>query len=747
MNRFLTLLLAACLLNLPVALQAQYGDAAGNCNIETDGLATSTNISGYVIEIDTVTTHTLGPFVGMTTYRVYLTTIAPTDGVSAIVGDDEFPLSLATTTTFYQEPIFGGVTPGNLSAVALSLLPELAYDSWVTIGLDRPASSVEGEVNASLLAGSWDDIFESGQSFVVDDNYGSGWYLLPPTASNSLAGANLRVLVAQLTTDGDISGSFRAQVFPEGDQENDYRVDATFSMGEDTAICGCTDESASNYNPDATINDGNCIFDVPGCTFELACNFDPEATVDDGSCDFVSCYTLGCTDSEACNYDGEATVEDESCTYPSPPYDCEGNCLNDNDLDGVCDEFEVLGCPDSTACNYSGDATENDGSCVYAGAIYDCDGACINDVDADDICDEVDDCIGVHDECGVCNGLGAIYECGCSEIPLGNCDCNGNMLDALGLCGGSCEADENNNGICDDQEVEPSTYCGWGTYWNEDSMACVLLVPPYLGPYGDFSSLNPCYFNLDNSSSVGAEDLLSFLGVYGQSADCTGYADVANALWSCGDPVSYQGYDYATVLIGEQCWFAENLRNENYRNGDAIPANLSDGEWSSTEIGASAVYGVGSNSCTGENCYAPPNDLIDEFGRLYNWYATSDDRGLCPTSWSVPNDEQWGMLETHLGLTSSALLDEGWRGDIGEALKSDAGWDGTNLVGFNLLPSGDRSQIGQFNDNGTQTHLWTTSENGDLIRRSLGTNQAGVQREQDVRVRRGLPVRCIKDAE
>ena len=755
MNRFLTLLLAACLLNLPVALQAQYGDAAGNCNIETDGLATSTNISGYVIEIDTVTTHTLGPFVGMTTYRVYLTTIAPTDGVSAIVGDDEFPLSLATTTTFYQEPIFGGVTPGNLSAVALSLLPELAYDSWVTIGLDRQASSVEGEVNASLLAGSWDDIFESGQSFVVDDNYGSGWYLLPPTASNSLAGANLRVLIAQLTTDGDISGSFRAQVFPEGDQENDYRVDATFSMGEDTAICGCTDESASNYNPDATINDGNCIFDVPGCTFELACNFDPEATVDDGSCDFVSCYTLGCTDSEACNYDGEATVEDESCTYPSPPYDCEGNCLNDNDLDGVCDEFEVLGCPDSTACNYSGDATENDGSCVYAGAIYDCDGACINDVDADDICDEVDDCIGVHDECGVCNGLGAIYECGCSEIPLGNCDCNGNMLDALGLCGGSCEADENNNGICDDQEVEPSIYCGWGTYWNEDSMACVLLVPPYLGPYGDFSSLNPCYFNLDNSSSVGAEDLLSFLGVYGQSADCTGYADVANALWSCGDPVSYQGYDYTTVLIGEQCWFAENLRNENYRNGDAIPANLSDSEWQYTTSGAVAVYGedAGCDNCSPDIDACDPAQSLNEYGRLYNWYAVVDARHLCPSGWHVPNDGEWMTMEMALGMSEAEANATNWRGtDQGAQMKTDYGWasggNGTNSSDFSGLPGGCRNFNGWFDEAGDYGYWWSSSSNGsNAWNRWLYYVIDFVGRNSNFDERYGFSVRCVQDAE
>ena len=50
------------------------------------------------------------------------------------------------------------------------------------------------------------------------------------------------------------------------------------------------------------------------------------------------------------------------------------------------------------------------------------------DVDADGICDDVDDCIS-YDACGVCNGPGAIYECGCGDIPTGDCDCDGNVLD------------------------------------------------------------------------------------------------------------------------------------------------------------------------------------------------------------------------------------------------------------------------------------------------------------------------------
>ena len=82
-----------------------------------------------------------------------------------------------------------------------------------------------------------------------------------------------------------------------------------------------------------------------------------------------------------------------------------------------------------------------------------CGGSCTADADNDGICDDVDPCVGQLDECGVCNGPGAVLECGCTDIPAGDCDCDGNQLDALGVCGGSCSADADNDGICDD--VDP----------------------------------------------------------------------------------------------------------------------------------------------------------------------------------------------------------------------------------------------------------------------------------------------------
>ena len=75
---------------------------------------------------------------------------------------------------------------------------------------------------------------------------------------------------------------------------------------------------------------------------------------------------LGCTDLSACNYDSGSNSDDGSCEYPEEYYDCNGNCLNDADGDGVCDELEIVGCQEPSADNYDADATD-EGDCEYLG--------------------------------------------------------------------------------------------------------------------------------------------------------------------------------------------------------------------------------------------------------------------------------------------------------------------------------------------------------------------------------------------
>lgn len=106
-------------------------------------------------------------------------------------------------------------------------------------------------------------------------------------------------------------------------------------------------------------------------------------------------FLTGCTDSNACNYNVAAGQDDGSCLYE----DCAGVCGGSavEDCNGDCGGSSVL--DDCGVCGGSGVDTDSDG-----------------------ICDDVDDCIGTYDTCGICDGPGSIYECGCADVPDGDCD-------------------------------------------------------------------------------------------------------------------------------------------------------------------------------------------------------------------------------------------------------------------------------------------------------------------------------------
>jgi hypothetical protein len=83
------------------------------------------------------------------------------------------------------------------------------------------------------------------------------------------------------------------------------------------------------------------------------------------------------------------------------------------------------------------------------------------------------------DECGVCDGPGAVYECGCAAIPEGDCDCEGNQLDALGECGGGCGADANGDGICDVPGCTDPAACNYDPLANTDDGSCQFAAAYY----------------------------------------------------------------------------------------------------------------------------------------------------------------------------------------------------------------------------------------------------------------------------
>ena len=178
-----------------------------------------------------------------------------------------------------------------------------------------------------------------------------------------------------------------------------YDDDATIDDGscDYTSCAGCTDPTACNYDPGATIDDGQCTHPEDSYPDFVV---DGEAVVDcvgrcnndadnDDICDELE--IPGCQDTQACNFNPEATDDDGSCFNAAEGYDCDGNCLEDTDGDGVCNPFEIDGCTDAAACNYDSAATDEDGSCTYPAQDYlDCDGNCLNDSDEDGTCDELE---------------------------------------------------------------------------------------------------------------------------------------------------------------------------------------------------------------------------------------------------------------------------------------------------------------------------------------------------------------------
>ena len=122
----------------------------------------------------------------------------------------------------------------------------------------------------------------------------------------------------------------------------------------------------------------------------------------------------------ACNYDASAT-DAGYCDYAETNYDCDGNCLNDSDQDGICNALESAGCTDSSACNYDSTATDDDASCTYATAGYDCDGNCLVDSDNDQICDQ-DEVTGCQDA-SACNYDATATDAGYCDYAETNYDC------------------------------------------------------------------------------------------------------------------------------------------------------------------------------------------------------------------------------------------------------------------------------------------------------------------------------------
>jgi len=306
------------------------------------------------------------------------------------------------------------------------------------------------------------------------------------------------------------------------------------------------------------------------------------------------------------------------------------------------------------------------------------------------------DDVGIWERTLELSEISALYN---AQLPVPGC------TDSI-ACNFNEEANEDDGGCiyplfgddCDDGGAA----CGEGTIWDSSLQSCV--------------GFDQCPSDLNDDGIVGINDLLSLLSDFGTMCP----------IWMCGDLVNYHGYDYATVQIGEQCWFAENLRTELYQNGDSIPGDFSSSDWGALDIGAQTVYGSNESNLT-------------DWGRMYNWYSTVDLRNICPTGWSSPSE---GSVEVLLGFVE--------QNDWGVAgLKAESGWaseNGTNISGFNFLPGGYRKPDGSYTQGGNVGYLWSKSSADEELAFGLTIGSNVYVPGPSYKVE-GFSIRCLKDTE
>lgn len=203
----------------------------------------------------------------------------------------------------------------------------------------------------------------------------------------------------------------------------------------------------------------------------------------------------------------------------------------------------------------------------------------------------------------------------------------------------------------------------------------------------------------------------------------------ARAAAGCPDDVTdVEGHVYPTVLIGEQCWTAANLKTAHYRDGSDVEDTV----------------------------------VIDleAYGRLYRFAQVASDKGLCPAGWHVPSDEEVQTLERAVGLPEAALQGTGWRGETDPArtLKlSDSAFSWTaeeeaevNRTGFSFPAAGE--SIGLFTGaSGLYAGLWTSTRADDdtawvryFVWLAVNPRSGRIWRDH-VDDERAYSVRCLHD--
>jgi uncharacterized protein (TIGR02145 family) len=188
------------------------------------------------------------------------------------------------------------------------------------------------------------------------------------------------------------------------------------------------------------------------------------------------------------------------------------------------------------------------------------------------------------------------------------------------------------------------------------------------------------------------------------------------------------------VKIGNQIWMTKNLDVVTFRNGDTIPEAKSDNEWWKANEDKKPAW-----------CYYENNDVKGaKYGKLYNWYALNDNRGLAPLGWKLPSNKDWSILIDFVGH------------DYPMKLISGKDWlihNSSNEAGFSALPGGKRDYDGYFTGSKDDERyaklafFWTSTERVDVKRlaEQVEINKSYVHLFDNIEKATGASIRCIKE--
>lgn len=286
--------------------------------------------------------------------------------------------------------------------------------------------------------------------------------------------------------------------------------------------------------------------------------------------------------------------------------------------------------------------------------------------------------------------------------------------------------------------AHPGDGTGWTKYYSKDA-AISTSTPGEIklaSTTASWTETTNADFDAGTKDSVyatsGSVFLLRPTGVAcSASTECIGgYCNASSTCDTC-QSFTYESQNYDVVMIGEQCWMAENLNVGVYATSTDTSVTHSD---------ASSTNGI-----IDKYCYDNDTNNCDTYGGLYDWdemmeYTTTVPvQGICPSGWHIPTDAEFKVLVEGLA-TAGCESASGWQcGPAGTALKSGG------ASGFCAFLSGRRNHTGSFNYLASHGYFWSSSVSGGYAwLRYLGSSESRVYRYTYDQAR-GFSVRCVKD--